>query len=127
VHYFIFLANYQLGLSRVITCSCCHLCNIRELSGTTSFSFFIVNKESEQHRDKLDFGCYFSPPAVSGDDLLSCDIPVDFSISEKLRKQIGISRYVVQLEFVTEQNMDQSCRTDLHPGLASCIMRVATV
>lgn len=62
--------------------------------GTTSFSSFIVNKESEQHRDKLDFGCYLSPTAVSGNNLLSCDVPVDFSISERLRKQIEISRYI---------------------------------
>lgn len=66
----------------------------RELLGTTSFSSFIVNKESEQHRDKLDFGCYLSPTAVSGNNLLSCDVPVDFSISERLRKQIEISRYI---------------------------------
>lgn len=78
------------------------------------FSFFTANKEGEQHRDKLDFGCYLSPTSVFGDNLLSCDIPVDFSISEWLRNKIEISRYIVQLELVTEQNMDQSNRTDLH-------------
>ncbi|KAJ7399536.1 Ectonucleoside triphosphate diphosphohydrolase 5 [Pitangus sulphuratus] len=86
-----------------------------------------VNKESEQHRDKLDFGCYLLPAAVSGDDLLTCDSPVDFSIYERLRTQVEISRYVVQLELVTEQNTDQRYKTDLHLGLALCLMRVDTL
>lgn len=49
---------------------------------------------------------------------------MDFSIPQSLRKQIEISRYVVQLESVTEYSMDQSYATDLHLGVASHIMKL---
>lgn len=94
---------------------------------TIAFFPFIVNKKSEQHRDKLDFGCYLSLIAVSGDNILNCDIPMDFSISESLRKQTEITRYVIQLESITEWKMDQSYKTDPHLGLALHIMNVDTI
>lgn len=86
MHQFIFLTNYLLNLSRFVKCSCCATYESRELSRTTCFSSFIVDKESKQHRDKLDFGCYLLPAAVSGDDLLTCDTAVDFSLSENAEK-----------------------------------------
>lgn len=52
---------------------------------------------------------------------------MDFSISESLRKQTEITRYVIQLESITEWKMDQSYKTDPHLGLALHIMNVDTI
>lgn len=114
-----------------LLCIVAVMCNSQHTENTVGnncfFFPFIVNKKSEQHRDKLDFGCYLSLTAVSGDNILNCDIPMDFSISESLRKQTEISRYVIQLESVTEWKSDQSYKTDPHLGLALHIMKIATI